>query len=103
MEPSAGVSLLYVEDNRELREALSALLAGEGLEILRARHVPLVISDYSLPDHTGTGMFRQAAESGLAEHPGAACLLRQRDRPSVPPRPIAYCPARKVALPREIG
>jgi CheY-like chemotaxis protein len=77
--PRSSVNLLYVEDNRDLREAISALLAdegyavesaecaGEGLERLRARRFDLVISDYALPDHTGTWMLRQAAASGLLD------------------------------------
>lgn len=79
METTPSVDLLYVEDNRDLREALSALLAGEGyrvdvadcagegLERLRARRFHLVISDYALPDHTGTWMLREAAARGLLD------------------------------------
>jgi two-component system response regulator GlrR len=79
VDSGAGVNLLYVEDNRDMRETLSALLAGEGyhvdvaecagegLECLRARRFDLVISDYALPDHTGTWMLREAAASGLLD------------------------------------
>jgi two-component system response regulator GlrR len=41
--------------------------AGEGLERLRAQRFHLVISDYALPDHTGTWMLRQAAARGLLD------------------------------------
>jgi CheY-like chemotaxis protein len=73
------VNLLYVEDNGDLRDALSTLLAdegyhvdvatcaGEGLERLRTRRFHLVISDYALPDHTGTWMLREAAARGLLD------------------------------------
>ena len=79
MDHTASVNLLYVEDNQDLREALSLLLAGEGYEVdvaecageglerLRARRFHLVISDYALPDHTGTWMLRRAAECGLLD------------------------------------
>ena len=79
MLPRSAVNLLYVEDNRDLREALSALLAdegyavesaecaGEGLSRLRARRFHMVISDYALPDHTGAWMLRQAEASGLLD------------------------------------
>ena len=79
METRAGVKLLYVEDNGDQREALSALLVGEGyhvdvaacaiegLERLRARRFHLVISDYGLPDQTGAWMLRQAAACGLLD------------------------------------
>lgn len=72
-------NLLYVEDNTDLRESISAALAGEGyavdvaecagegLERMRKRRFHLVISDYALPDNTGTWMLRQAAASGLLE------------------------------------
>jgi len=76
---TTSVNLLYVEDNGDLRDALSTLLAGEGyhvdvaacagegLERLRARRFHLVISDYALPDHTGAWMLREAAASGLLD------------------------------------
>ena len=79
METTPSVDLLYVEDNRDLRETLSAVLAGEGYHVdvadsadeglrrLRARRFHLVISDYALPDHTGTWMLREAAARGLLD------------------------------------
>ena len=91
MEPVASVNLLYVEDNRDLREALSALLAdagyevdvaecaGEGLERLRARRFHVVISDYTLPDHTGAWMLREAAASGLLDRTGALLVTADSD------------------------
>lgn len=79
MQARLDLNLLYVEDNRDLRESLSAALtgegyrvavadsAGEGLARLRERRFHLVISDYALPDHTGAWMLRQAAASGLLD------------------------------------
>lgn len=73
------LKLLYVEDNTDLRESLSDALAGEGyavfvaecategLEKMRERRFHLVISDYALPDNTGTWMLREAAASGLLD------------------------------------
>ncbi|APR75728.1 Hypothetical protein A7982_01074 [Minicystis rosea] len=82
MQSNIGLNLLYVEDNSDLRESISAALmgegydvdvaecAGEGLQRLKERRFHLVISDYALPDHTGTWMLRQAAASGLLDRTG---------------------------------
>ncbi|MFT3772789.1 MAG: response regulator [Minicystis sp.] len=79
MQSNLGLNLLYVEDNSDLRESISAALAGEGYDVdvaecageglqrLRERRFHLVISDYALPDNTGTWMLRQAAASGLLD------------------------------------
>jgi two-component system response regulator GlrR len=76
---SIGLNLLYVEDNRDLREAVSAALAdqgyavdvaecaGEGLLRMGERRFHLVISDYALPDQTGAWMLREAAARGLLD------------------------------------
>ncbi|AKI99871.1 response regulator [Archangium gephyra] len=39
----------------------------EGLEVLRRRRFNLVISDYRMPDGTGTWMLKQASSAGLLE------------------------------------
>ena len=104
MDPGGGVNLLYVEDNRELREALSALLAGEGyhvdvaecagegLERLRARRFDLVISDYALPDHTGTWMLCQAAASGLPDRTETLLVTASADPESTGFTPVLHKP-----------
>jgi len=104
VEPLASVNLLYVEDNRDLRETLSALLmgegyevdvaecAGEGLERLRARRFHLVISDYALPDHTGTWMLRQAAASGLLDRTGTLLVTANADPEDAGATPVLHKP-----------
>ncbi len=79
MNLSLDLHLLYVEDNTDLREVVSAALAekgfdvavadnaDDGLALLREQHFNLVISDYALPDHTGMWMLREAAASGLLD------------------------------------
>ena len=123
VETRAGVSLLYVEDNGELREALSAVLsdegyvvdvaacAVEGLERLRARRFHLVISDYGLPDQTGAWMLRQAAASGLLDRTGTLLVTATADPEDAGTTPVLHKPldvgqlleqiARLLALPRE--
>ena len=85
------VNLLYVEDNRDQREALAFLLSAEGYEVdvadcareglerLRARRFHVVISDYALPDHTGTWMLRQAEASGLLERTATLLITANPD------------------------
>ncbi|HYO69875.1 MAG TPA: response regulator [Archangium sp.] len=41
--------------------------AHEGLKLLKQRRFQLVISDYQMPDGTGTWMLKQAASAGLLE------------------------------------
>ncbi|HEX8434542.1 circadian clock KaiB family protein [Archangium sp.] len=45
----------------------SAAGVQEGLELLRRQRFSLVISDYRMPDGTGTWMLRQATAAGLLE------------------------------------
>jgi DNA-binding NtrC family response regulator len=104
MDSTASVNLLYVEDNRDLREALSALLAGagyqvdvadcagEGLERLHARRFHLVISDYALPDHTGTWMLREAAARGLLDRTETLIVTATADPEDAGGTPVLYKP-----------
>jgi DNA-binding response OmpR family regulator len=101
---TAGVNLLYVEDNRDLREAMATLLAGEGyhvdvaecadegLERMRAQRFHLVISDYALPDHTGTWMLQQAAESGLLDETVTLIVTASSDPEISGSTPVLYKP-----------
>jgi CheY-like chemotaxis protein len=76
---SLGRQVLYVDDDAVSRYLLGRALeaegfvvtpaagAHEGLELLRRRRFKLVISDYRMPDGTGTWMLREAAAAGLLE------------------------------------
>jgi two-component system response regulator GlrR len=104
VETTASVNLLYVEDNRDLRESLSALLAGEGyhvdvadcadegLERLRAGRFHLVISDYALPDHTGIWMLREAAARGLLDSTETLIVTASADPEGTEGTPVLYKP-----------
>jgi two-component system response regulator GlrR len=93
-----------VEDNNDLREVLSTLLsgegylvdvaacAGEGLERLRAGRFDLVISDYALPDHTGTWMLREAAASGLLDRTETLLITASADPEHTGFTPILHKP-----------
>jgi two-component system response regulator GlrR len=77
MAPAVELNILYVEDHDEIREALSSVLESEGyevtavasaeagLEALRGRRYDMVLSDYSLPERSGSWMIRTAREEGL--------------------------------------
>ncbi|WP_395832637.1 response regulator [Archangium violaceum] len=66
------MKILLVEDNEDIREGLTDLLASEGysvtskgsaeegLALLRAESFHLVITDYMLPGETGRWMLEQA-------------------------------------------
>ena len=76
-------SILYVEDNDDLREALALLLESEGREVvtcasgedalaaLAARSFDVLITDVSLPGISGT----ELARSVLAERPRQRVVL----------------------------
>lgn len=80
MTTPLGLRILFVEDNDEIRDALAALLEGEGYELtacasaeeglaaLKA-HGPyhLVLSDYALPHQTGAWMINEGLQLGLVE------------------------------------
>ncbi|HYO51672.1 circadian clock KaiB family protein [Archangium sp.] len=77
--------VLYVDDDAASRYLLGRVLENEGfvvtlaagvregLELLRRHRFSLVISDYRMPDGTGTWMLKQAASAGLLE--GTEVLL----------------------------
>lgn len=77
MNSPLGLKLLFVEDNDEIREALSSVLEGEGYEItsvgsaevgmklLSEQSFDLVVSDYALPEKSGTWMLHEARRQGL--------------------------------------
>lgn len=71
--------ILYVDDDAVSRYLLGRALelegfvvtaatgAHEGLELLKRHRFNLVISDYRMPDGTGTWMLKEAAAAGLLE------------------------------------
>lgn len=71
--------VLLVEDSAEIREALQEILeaegyevqtvgsAEEGLDALKASEFDLVVSDYTLPGHSGSWMLGQAVLAGCLE------------------------------------
>ena len=83
--------MLYVEDNLDLRESLSAALSGAGYEVQVAadageglachgeRRFHVVISDYGLPDQTGAWMLREAAARGLLDRTEALIVTAHPD------------------------
>jgi CheY-like chemotaxis protein len=82
---AAPRQILYVDDDTVSRYLLGRALelegfvvttatgTHEGLELLRRHRFSLVISDYRMPDGTGTWMLKEAAAAGLLE--GTRVLL----------------------------
>jgi CheY-like chemotaxis protein len=72
-------TLLLVEDDRDIREMLSTMLdmagfgvvacdsAESGLYALREKDFDLVLTDYSLPRHSGTWLLQHAEAEGLLD------------------------------------
>jgi DNA-binding response OmpR family regulator len=86
------IRVLYVEDDECLHEIVSAVLAGEGLDVtavggvgdglraLEAGGIHLVIADYHLPDGNGANMLHTARARGLLRDT-SALLLTSEPRP----------------------
>lgn len=78
-----SASILYVEDNDDLREAVSLMLEAEGREIVscasgeealrhcEARQFDVLISDVTLPGITGV----ELAQRLLADRPGQQVVI----------------------------
>ena len=78
--PPSRPLILLVEDEADLREALTTLLEEEGYQItgagtaerglacLETQHYDLVICDYMLPGKTGAWMLQEAASRNLLLH-----------------------------------
>jgi DNA-binding response OmpR family regulator len=78
--------LLFVEDDADIRETLADLLRDEGYDVheaedaeqglraLAASHFDVLLSDYRLPDQTGTTMIAEAAQGGAVEHTAVLLL-----------------------------
>ena len=79
LEALGRPTILLVEDEDDIRDLLVTLMdlagfaaqpcrtAEEGLEHLREQHFDLVLTDYMLPNRTGTWLLKQAADEGLLD------------------------------------
>lgn len=85
--------VLLVEDSWEIREALEEILDAEGYEVeavgsaeegldrLKTSRYDLVVSDYSLPEHTGAWMLGEAVLAGRLDK-GRALLVTAHPSPN---------------------
>lgn len=76
-------SVLLVDDNREILEALASLCSMHGYDVataadaggavraLRSRGFDVIVSDYHMPDHDGLWLLQRAVK----EQPGARRVL----------------------------
>jgi putative nucleotidyltransferase with HDIG domain len=81
--PGRPPTVLVVDDDRAVRDVLSAVLRGEGypirqassadaaLQMLRGDDLPLVLCDMKMPEHDGVWLLEQV----LRRHPHAAVVM----------------------------
>jgi CheY-like chemotaxis protein len=97
--------VLVVDDNDDVRQMMAVALqthghaveeaadAGEAIRHLQEGSFDVVLTDYELPDKTGTTLLKEAAASGLLGH-ATALIVTARTQPegaegfSVIPKPI---------------
>jgi len=85
MDSALKLKILFVEDEADIRETLTEILhlhdyqvlpvatAEAGLAELRREQFDLLLSDYNLPEHSGSWLVEQAREQGLLE--GTAAMI----------------------------
>lgn len=94
MDPVIGLKVLVVEDHVDIREALVAILEGEGYDVsavdsaeaamrkLREGRFNLLVTDYCLPVKTGTWLIDEALSSGILERT-RVLMITAHPRPQV--------------------
>jgi CheY-like chemotaxis protein len=89
--PAAAARILLVEDGREARDVMTAILqmagyvvetaenAAEGLRRLSASRFDLVLCHYSLPDQTAASMLKEASRLGALRRTPAVVMTAHPD------------------------
>ena len=89
--PPEVARILVVEDQSDVRQMLATALeleghqvdqaasATEGLHRLESSHYDLVLTDYAMPDRTGTWMLIEAGRRGLLDHTSALIVTAHPD------------------------
>ncbi len=107
---SAMGSVLIVEDDADFRQALAQTLddagflvesadsVGASLDVLRAIHFDVVLTDYRLPDGTGLEILAHAAAERLLERTGAVLCTSDRQVVAPPGVTLLHKPVDSDAL-----
>ena len=92
----SGMRILVVEDNDDFRELMELTLRDEGYDVdtapsaedavhlLNTRNYQLVLSDYSLPAHSGGWLLSQAAERWGGREVRFVIVTGDPDAPGIP-------------------
>jgi len=95
MDSALKLKILFVEDESDIRETLTEILhlhdyqvlpvatAEAGLAELRRDRFDLLLSDYNLPEHSGSWLVEQARAQGLLEGT-AAMVVTAHPAPQLP-------------------
>jgi DNA-binding response OmpR family regulator len=90
-----GARILVVEDNDDLRHLMdlalrdagytvdSTALAEDGIRMLETNRYRLVLSDYSLPGHSGEWLLSQAIDRNLLRGAPALLITADPDAPGI--------------------
>lgn len=105
-----GPTILYVEDDVDTREAVSAVLEEEGYRVetaatladgLRAiaeSSFDLVLTDYNLPDGTGTMLVKKGRAMGALRDTPALLVTAMPDAEAAPGVPVVKKPLSPAEL-----
>jgi DNA-binding response OmpR family regulator len=103
LPPDRG-HILLVEDDDDARTFMSMMLefdghdvdtvrtASDALDRLRHNRYDLVVSDYMLPDITGTGFLQRARSAGLLDHTPALLATAHPNPETLDDVPVLYKP-----------
>jgi CheY-like chemotaxis protein len=91
----ARTTILYVEDEPDMRDLITEVLSQEGYEVqpaataelalaqLESRSFDLLLTDYRLPKQSGVWLLRQATRRGFLERTPVIVMSAEEDPPGI--------------------